>query len=303
MFSFNSSSFHILNTDKPAYRRFRRIYYLLNALNNRFPFFHISYDLDIRTFKCDFMSNWRNLSVKDSPSRKLSNLFWANLPWKEIQNELGEIHIFDTGCGNGSYGLRLQDWSNVRITKYVGMDTEIREGWQKIEKAHPHIIFLKGNASSVVKHIPKDTNFFITQSSLEHIEQDMYYFRQIHDFIQAQKKNTLQVHLVPSPACLDLYGLHGVRQYTPRTVKKIFDIFKNYSYSVLYEMGGVNCNSLHLDFITKPVQGGIGDLRDTQTAQYDSLLQEAMAKDMKSQRTDPSFYALVIHSFWKQKLF
>lgn len=303
MFSSKSSSFHTLNTDKRVYRRFRRLYYFLNKVNNNFPFFPVSYNLDMRIFKCDYASSWNRFSAKDSPSRKLSNLFWLNLPWEEIQSELGEIHIFDTGCGNGKYGIQIQDWSHNRITKYVGVDTKIREDWQTIKETHPYIHLLKGDASSVGIQIPRETNFFITQSSLEHIEQDVHYFRQVHEFIKAQRKSVLQVHLVPSAACLNLYGLHGVRQYTPRTIKRLFDIFKDDSYSVLYEMGGAVCNSLHLDFITTPIQRGIGDLRDTQTEQYDSLLLEAIAKDMRSSQGEPSFYALVIHSFWKEKLF
>ena len=113
---------------------------------------------------------------------------------------------------------------------------------------------MPGKSNDLVEHIPKDTNLFISQSAIEHFDDDLIYFRNIKSHIDKYKNNTIQIHLFPSAACIKKYLWHGIRQYTPRTISKITDIFDDdKTYSVLYKLGGENCNKLHLDYITKPI--------------------------------------------------
>ena len=106
----NSSSFHTLNADKPLSSREQKWWFTLNRINNNcFPNV-IDQQLDVTTFQCSISENdWSHLLPKSSPSRIFSDLFWLKLPWQSIQQELGEIHIFDIGCGKGGYSAKLQD--------------------------------------------------------------------------------------------------------------------------------------------------------------------------------------------------
>ena len=304
MFSSNSSSFHIINADKPMSRLRRFLYFPLNRINNRLPW-RRSDILTLRKFTCKYLAEHEYFFEKDSPSRRLSNLFWVNLPWESMQREVGDLQVFDTGCGKGEYGLRFQNWSGNRLRSYSGMDFQTHESWQTLQKEYPFIHLIQGDAAMVDKFIPEKTNVFVTQSALEHIEMDILYFRRIHEFIMNRRRSVIQIHLFPSPACLDLYDLHGVRQYTPRTISRIVKIFESDSYAVLYLLGGPQSNSLHLNYITIPTSLGLGDLRDSQTQAYKTRLKEAIESDMANQngQDEPSFYALVIHSFFNQKIF
>ena len=74
--------------------------------------------------------------------------------------------------------------------------------------------------------------------------------------------------------------------------------------TILFNLGGKFCNYLYYTFITKPIiLQNIGDLRDKKTYEYDKLLFKAIEKDMKYPQKSPSFYALVIHSNWRNKIF
>jgi len=282
----------------------RSLYFPVNRLNNKLSW-QRSNLFTTEKFVCGYLSSAQHFFEKDSPSRRLSNLFWINLPWEAMQRELGTLSLFDTGCGNGEYGIRFQDWSGHRIASYCGMDFQSHERWQDLREQYPFILLTRGEAENVEKYIPEETNVFVTQSALEHIEMDLLFFRRIHEFIAQRRRNTIQVHLLPASACLDLYGFHGVRQYAPRTITKIVRIFKHDSYAILYSLGGKNCNLLHMEYITAPIASGVGDLRDTQTQTYKTRLREAVESDMASRngQDDPSFYALVIHSFYNRRIF
>lgn len=105
-----TTSIHNLNADKGLNIPQKVLYLLLNWANNLFPYTKNDNSLVIRNFTCqDLQAYWSKLDITSSPTRKLSNLFWLRLPWKEIKQELGKINILDTGCGSGNYGRRLID--------------------------------------------------------------------------------------------------------------------------------------------------------------------------------------------------
>jgi hypothetical protein len=257
----------------------------------------------------DFVSeisdaDWNRLQIKASPARKLSDLFYLKLPWNLIKSELGEINIFDAGCGSGDYGEKLLSYSNDLIDSYYGIDLHENNNWQVLMEKHKNIKFRRLDSALIIDYIPAETNFFLTQSALEHFDYDLLYFRQLHDFIQKESKDIIQVHLMPSSVCLWKYLFHGVRQYTPRTISKITRMFNDFSYAILYKLGGKECNLLHLNFITIPLFiKKIGDIRDSKTEDYEKLLFNAIKKDMLKSQTLPSFYALIIHSNFKKNIF
>ncbi len=168
---------------------------------------------------------------------------------------------------------------------------------------YKNIRFYQLDSTNIIDYIPRTTNLFITQSAIEHFDEDLHFFEQIRDFILMTSNNVIQIHLFPSSAQLKLGLFHGIRQYTLRTISKITRIFNDFSYSVLFGLGGNECNSLHWNFITKPRLARIGDLRETKTNEYNKRLINAIRNDMNKHQKYPTFYALVIHSNWKEKIF
>ncbi|WP_323210219.1 hypothetical protein, partial [Nodularia spumigena] len=78
---------------------------------------------------------------KRSPSRFMSDLFWKQLNWGELKNELCSINILDLGCGKGGY---LKYWNNCsenQIDSYIGFDIKKRIDWEKLESEYPFAKF------------------------------------------------------------------------------------------------------------------------------------------------------------------
>ena len=300
----NSTSIGWINGDKPLSPIQKIAYYALNWLNNVLPSVSSESSVAIKNFRCPRLRDrWHSLETKSSPSRKLSDLFWQELPWQKIGEELGAIHILDVGCGAGGYGAKLEKWSFGKISSYTGVDIAYHKNWPKLEEQNLNFKFRKLQVEDISNHIPAGTNFFMSQSAIEHFPQDLLFFQALRQNIIAYQKPVIQVHLFPSAACLRAYRLHGVRQYTPRTVGKITSLFRAFSYSTLFRLGGQRCNSLHYQFISKPllIQNGV-DWRESKTEEYEKEAFKAIERDMQNPSGAPSFYALVIHSYWRQKI-
>ena len=238
----------------------------------------------LREFRCLLdETDWSHFSHKTSPSRLLSDLFWLKLPWQAIQQELGKIKVYDIGCGKGKYGLMLQDLSGNRISSYTGIDVKYQDTWNELQVNRNNVTFITAhNTKAVITNIPTDINLIISQSALEHIEEDLTLFKGIRDYITRTNRNIIQIHLIPSESCLDLYRYHGVRQYSPRSLSKISKMFNHCSYSMLYKLGGQAGYDLHLEYITYPIMKSGKDLREFQTENYYKLLKITTLKDMET---------------------
>jgi SAM-dependent methyltransferase len=300
-----STSRHRLNADRPLSATGKAGYFLFNWLNNELPYARLDPQLAIHDFVCpDLAARWPELTRGASPSRTLSDLFWLTLPWDAIHDELGDIRILDVGCGSGAYGPRLLASGGSRIASYTGTDARPHEAWAALEASDSRLRFFRSEAENFRRSIPDGTNMFISQSAVEHFDEDLVFFDQIRDYSAAVKGPVLQVHLVPSKACLHLYHLHGVRQYTPRTLSRITRLFSPDADALLYRLGGRASNRLHYTFITKPVLiQRRRDLRLERPEEYDRQLLAALAEDMKHPQRSPAFWALVIHSRPKKRLF
>ena len=105
--------------------RFLKLYFnsLQYQLKRSLPHSFIDKSLEIRDFKSkNLITQVENNPKPLSHYRVLSILFLKNLPWKDFKSELGNIQIFDTGCGSGDYGLKLKKFSNNNISSYTGID-------------------------------------------------------------------------------------------------------------------------------------------------------------------------------------
>jgi hypothetical protein len=293
-----STSVHSLNADKRLTRTQRYLWLAANRLNNSFLPNAAGHGLAIIDFAADVAEDyWSRTAIKSSPSRKLSDLFWLQIPWEAIEAELGTISVFDTGCGSGGHGERLRAYSGDRVSSYTGVDVVEHRDWATHETRHAGFHFRKMSSSEAALSIPNDTTLIISQSAIEHFEADLTYFEDIRDHISRTARPVLQIHLFPSAACLPLYAYHGVRQYTPRTVARIARVFGDQSHAVLYRLGGDACNRVHWEWIALPtLHAGGTDLRETHTFDYDVTLRRAIGADNGVPCHNASFYALVIQS-------
>ena len=307
-----STSIHNLSADKGLNRFQKALYMLLNLANNMFPYAHLDNSLEIRDFTCkDLGKDWPRLDIEifpsrriTTPTRKLSDLFWLRLPWDKIKEELNEIHVLDTGCGSGDYGRILEDFSDNKISSYTGIDIHKHDNWTKLEETYSNFRFHQFEGNDISGCIPEGTNFFMTQSAIEHFDEDLSFFEQIRDYMLSCQRSIIQIHLFTSRSCLRLYRFHGARQYTPRTVSKITRLFKDFSYAVLFNLGGKECKHLHYEYNTKPLLiQKMEALSDQKIKEYDRLLPGAIEEDMKHSQKSPIFYALIIHSKSREKIF
>ena len=304
-----STSIHRLNIDIKRHKVRKILWRVFNFANTNF-FPNYARDLNIQHFMPHLTeTDWEKINEKSSPSRALSDLFWLKLDWESIQKTLGEIHIFDVGCGSGNYALKLQEFSKHRIASYCGVDCRPRENWATLQEMSRFITLRELNSNNIYPAIPATTNLFISQSAIEHFEEDLVYFQQVKKYITRTQKEVIQAHLLPSKIHLKLFPLHGVRQYFPRTIAKITRLFDGEnSYSILFNLGGRHCNALHYEFITQPLflksKKEKVDRRETETERYRMLLREAIAQDIQAKKTnDPHCYALIIHSNYTTRLF
>jgi len=232
----------------------------------------------------------------------INELFWIKFPWMRVKEELSDINILSTGCGSGAYGERLLNYSNSKISHFTGIDILEHPNWKILEEKYDHFKFFRGDSKEIFDYIPKGTNFFITQSALEHFSEDLTFFKEIRDYIKSTNKNIIQIHTFPSRVCLHLYRFHGIRQYTLPSIAKITNLFKDFSYSVLYNLGGDYCNYLHYKYLTNHPLRKKTFLRDLKPDEYRKLLYLSIKKDMMSPQQNPNFYALIIHSNYKNKI-
>lgn len=302
--SSNSTSFHVI---KPLEGKFtiltRSSYLLLNFLINHFPKINIDRNTKILDFKITNLKLYKDkIIANNSPSRMINELFWIKFPWMRVKEELSDINILSTGCGSGAYGERLLNYSNSKISHFTGIDILEHPNWKILEEKYDHFKFFRGDSKEIFDYIPKGTNFFITQSALEHFSEDLTFFKEIRDYIKSTNKNIIQIHTFPSRVCLHLYRFHGIRQYTLPSIAKITNLFKDFSYSVLYNLGGDYCNYLHYKYLTNHPLRKKTFLRDLKPDEYRKLLYLSIKKDMMSPQQNPNFYALIIHSNYKNKI-
>jgi hypothetical protein len=121
-------------------------------------------------------------------------------------------------------GRDSQEWSGGHIASYTGVDVEARPSRPDLIEAPPFVRLRVADSAHL--DVPLEVNLLVSQSAVEHFPDDLHYFRCLRDFVAARETPVLQLHAFPSPACLELYPRHGVRQYTPRTVSLTSRLFR-----------------------------------------------------------------------------
>lgn len=298
-----STSIHSYNADR-GLNFFQKFFYLfLNWVNNQFPYSNLDKRIVFKSFgDLDWQREWKNTYQTSSVGRRLSDLFWRTLPWNKIEQELGEIHIFDTGCGSGNYGVRLMDASGGKVASYTGVDARERTNWRELREKYPNFTLIESNSSDISKLIPPETNLFVTQSAIEHFDEDLSFFEQIRNFINKSNKPVIQIHIFPAAATLPLYLFHGLRQYTPRTVSKITQLFDSSNF-LLYGLGGRASFKIQWKYFTQPLLILRQKAKWSNDVQrYDKDVKRAIEFDIAHPSKSPIFWALIVHSFPKHRV-
>ncbi|MFZ3020486.1 MAG: hypothetical protein WA051_03180 [Minisyncoccia bacterium] len=293
-----STSIHSLNADQGLSPFLKIVYLLLNWINNLFPYSNLDRRIEFKDFTVSDLENkWSKTHRNSSASRKFSDLFWMSLPWDKISNQLGGINIFDTGCGSGNYGLRINEASGGRVKTYTGVDAKEKPNWKEIQSKNLNFKLIQSRSSDISKLIPDNVSLFITQTAIEHFDSDISFFEQIKNYIDKSNRPILQVHIFPASATLPLYLFHGIRQYNPRNISKITKIFdKNHKF-LLYGLGGDKSKKMHFRYFTWPVLITRKFNKPTfDEEEYDRELFSAVRHDLENQSKSPLFWALIIES-------
>lgn len=295
-----SSSFHKITADSGSFLykiMVRVLYFPLNFINNLFPSKKLDKELQVSRFMMEdekkLTSQYQKLDILCSPARKLSDLFWVNYNWQKLEELIGRFNICDIGCGGGRYYSFINDTSGCKINRYLGIDIKENKNWEKLKKNNNNVNFTLYNGKDVFNEIPVQTNLIISQSAIEHFIEDITIFKQIRRFIDNSNHPVVQIHLFPAAKCLWLYRFHGVRQYTPRTISKITELFKQKYTKELIQLGGKECFKTHLAFVKKGVFGK--DFRKSRTEEYNKFCHNAILSDViQDKQGEAVFYALVI---------
>lgn len=267
--------------------------------NNKNPLLNLDRRLLFKRQKISDIQEINKIDFNSSPSRALCDIFWNNLNWNEFKFQLiGNFKIMEMGCGSGVYGDKFYNLLGDSLEFYRGVDIIQNSKWEEYS-LNKKLEFSLGNANLVSEHL-NDINCIFTQSALEHFPADITYFSQISSYVKKCKYPVLQIHLMPSSACLKTYLLHGYRHYTPRSISSITNCFDDNSTFELFFLGGKKCNNLHFNYITLPGLLFRSDFRKIFFNRYKSKLVNSILKDSNSDDDlNPSFYALIIKSNFK----
>lgn len=287
-----SSSKHTLSADNRLNLP-NKIYWLyLNFINNSNPNKDTDPELEIDTFRTNDLSfKYEGFLGTVSPARYLCNLFWKEF-LHEYSTELGgTIKALEIGCGSGVYG-QLMHQILPNSFEYTGLDIVESEHWKKYSN-NDKFNFYTADSADMRDHL-KNVNLILTQSALEHFEEDLTFFNQLAEYVLERDQPLIQVHLIPSSACITTFPWHGIRQYTPNTLSKLTRLFPTGTTKTLYKLGAAKCNKTHRKWITIPSLLRRPNRRKSHLHEYQDELLKAIETDMSSSSDEACFYALVL---------
>jgi SAM-dependent methyltransferase len=293
MASKKSASFHQINSDYPLNRIHKYLYLASNFLISFIPSgwpkglerikFQPSSEEILRT------ANEEEFPI--SPSRLLSNTFWNSINWNYLQGILAsEIRVAEIGCGSGRYGNRLQGLTP--LDSYLGIDLFKNSAWETC--TNENFSFVQASYEDF-SHLVNSENFIITQSAIEHFDEDLKLFEDLNNFAENKTDPVVSIHIFPSAFCILTFLWHGIRQYGSFEIRRIIRRMPQASSKILFSLGGIHSNIFHLRRITFPSVFSNIPLTDHSRDNYFGPLMQELKKDSESDsRRFASFYALVL---------
>lgn len=260
-----------------------------------FPQCCLNYFDHEKNVKCEFWedidSDLVNLGT-GTPSRILCDSFWRSINYESLSLQFGkQLHFFDLGAGSGAYAGFFETLSGKRFGSYTGLDV-----YQNIDFPKKHKLILS-DANHASEYLRPQNNFIVSQSALEHIENDTASLISVTKSLSQKSKNFIQVHMIPAPASLPLYLWHGWRQYSLRNLSRwsslITAIDDNLEMEV-FALGGIHSFWTHFKHYTVPDlfmknRNSINLQDEIELRQSKS--QQAVLKDLKSRN-------ILLNTFW-----
>lgn len=289
-----SSSIHVINADRELGTLKKIQYFILNIICN------LRCKVGVANFSSKkfspsedkIVSHLKSLREPQSPSRILSNIFWESIDWRFVNETLqGKIRAIEIGCGNGRYGRMISNLTEIQ--SYTGVDIVHSPDWDS--NSESNFDYVQGSYEDF-DSIVDNQNLVITQSALEHFENDLKFFRLIGDYANSVTFPVLSIHLLPSPSGLFKFLLHGIRQYNKRSISNLLTSASPTNHATLYSLGGARSNFFHLVSITLRSLILRKWIVSQEIESYKVRVQRPLVSDSKRNTLRcPSFYALVIY--------
>ncbi|MCA3246913.1 MAG: hypothetical protein ING29_10615 [Azospirillum sp.] len=227
-----------------------------------------------------------------SPSRALCEAHLATVGLAEFARAAGGVRMHEMGCGSGRAG-RLAAAAARTAIRYRGFDVAARDSWSTPPQGAAFATF---DGADFAATIAPDDNFFFSQSAAEHIPADLDYFAAVARACAAASGPTLQIHYLPSAACLRLYLFHGYRQYPAGVLARLARLQPAGARVAAVALGGPAAVALHWRWITWPALRGRPDRRDVDPAGYRAAFRAAAERDAARGRGAPAFWAFVVRA-------
>lgn len=229
-----------------------------------------------------------------SPSRALCEAHLAAAGLAEFARVAGGIRMHEMGCGSGRAGWMAAAAAGGPI-RYRGFDVVARESWST---PSPGASFATFDGADFAATIAPDDNFFFSQSAAEHIPADLDYFAAVARACAAASGPTLQIHYLPSAACLRLYLFHGYRQYPAGALARLAALQPAGARISAVALGGPAVVALHWRWITWPALCRRPDRRGVDPDGYRAALRAAVARDARHVTDAAMFWAFVVRLGW-----
>lgn len=247
--------------------------------------------LAVRPFApCDLTG----LKGAPSPSRALCEAHLASFDWTAFARAAGGIKMHEMGCGSGRAGALVAEAARTAI-RYRGFDIAAHPSWAQ---AAPGATMATFDGANFPATVAPDDNFFFSQSAAEHIPADLDYFAAVARACAAAARPTLQIHYLPSAACLRLYLFHGYRQYPAGALARLAALQPAGAEVSALALGGPAAVALHWRWITWPALRGRPDGRTVDPEGYRAALRAAVTRDAAAGAGAPAFWALVVRRGW-----
>lgn len=175
-----------------------------------------------------------------TPSRQINLDFLESLNFSRLRAWLGPVHVADIGCGRGDYAARFLA---MGAESYHGVDVLARDEWECC--GHPSVTFERVECGRHPLELPHRCNLIFSQSALEHVRWDVSLMEDVARHCQAAGHPVLQLHLVPGPASIALYGAHGWRVYGAGQVARLIAPFSDDAEACVWGMGSAAARQLH----------------------------------------------------------
>lgn len=241
--------------------------------------------------------------MKQTPLRIVCNLMWENMPVKSIEEELGDVRILDIGCGSGRY-FSMLDKVFKSVTSYTGVDVKRHRKFSTGNDPRASLILSpaeKIDPAELSKH-----NFYVSQSSMEHIPEELRVLRALADAVRGSGRPTIHVHVIPAPLMFRQYGCHGFRGFNSRMIQEIYDLYSDFSQCCVYTLGGKAINDVHFKYSYDAFNRSRENSLLREGSNYVPAVRNAIAADFGEDHIsirDAGFLALIIHSNPTRRIF